>query len=237
MKSATDAPNRPAAPLSPVLLAGFALRPLPPGLLSPFLDMAVAATRRRHPEVFDRLETLGDARFLIDPLDLPFCFTLRPGGRAPRLRAVRDGGEDERPTAIIRGPLLVLIDLLEGRLDGDALFFSRDLAIEGDTEAVLALRNAVDSGEIDVVEDLLSLLGPLGGPARQAWGLVETIFSRAARDLETLHRALVDPLAGRCDRQAAELRELEATVSELRRRPRRAGPADRRAAKPGIDEP
>jgi len=62
----------------------------------------------------------------------------------------------------------MLIDLLEGRLDGDALFFSRELTVEGDTEAVLLLRNAVDSDEVDLFEDLLSVLGPLAGPLRFA---------------------------------------------------------------------
>jgi len=41
-----------------------------------------------------------------------------------------------------------MIELLEGRADGDALFFSRTLTVEGDMEAVVALRNAIDGSEI-----------------------------------------------------------------------------------------
>ena len=164
MHSATD---RETPPLSPVLLAGLALRPLPVAPLGPLLSLAMSALGRRHPAVFDRLANLGDACFVIDPVDLPFCFLLRPGSGAPRLDAIKDGAIKDGAikdgaikdgahaagaTAVIRGPLLALIDLLEGRVDGDALFFSRNLTIEGDTGAVLTLRNAVDSGEIKVVD-------------------------------------------------------------------------------------
>jgi len=204
MSDPENPPPRPP-PLSPVLLAGFALRPLPPVLLGPLLGLAMAAMRRRHPDVFERLEALGMVQFLIDPVDLPFGFLLRLGGPSPRLLAVRDGDDLGQPTATIRGPLLVLIDLLEGRLDGDAAFFSRDLVFEGDTEALLTLRNAVDSGEIDVVEDLLSLLRPFDGPVRHAIGVAGAVFARAVQDLDTVRAAVVDP-ARRADLQAADRR-------------------------------
>jgi len=129
-------PGRPA-PLTPALLVGLAARPLPPALLQPLLTLAMATTVRRHCEAFARLDGLGDSVFLIDPVDLPLAFLLRPGANPPSLTAIRSGAEpgagDTALTATIRGSLLSLIDLLEGRVDGDALFFSRDLSVEGDT--------------------------------------------------------------------------------------------------------
>ena len=95
--------------------------------------------------------------------------------------------------AAIRGALKTLVDLLEGRLDGDALFFSRELAIEGDTEAVVALRNAVDDAEIDLAEDVLSVLGPASRPAGWALSGAQAIFTRAERDLNALGDALNAP--------------------------------------------
>lgn len=47
--------------------------------------------------------------------------------------------------------------MVHGALDGDALFFSRDILIEGDTEAVLALRNAVDDAEIDLAGEIAAV--------------------------------------------------------------------------------
>ncbi len=210
-------------PLSPVLLAGIALGPLPPALLQPILDIAMAIAKRRHPRLFDRLA--GLRTFLIDPVDLPFCFLLRPAP-PPSLRAVARDRQTE--TAAIRGPLLTLIQLLEGKLDGDALFFSRELVVEGDTEAVLTLRNAIDGAGIDIMDDLLSVLGPLARPAERIAGGVGALFARMDRDLGILGRAVLAPLAERYETQSAELLELREQVAELRgqrdSRARRAPP-------------
>lgn len=193
-----------AVPLSPALLAGLAARPLPLGPLQPLLTLAVRAMAGCHPGVFERLAELGNARFLVVPTDLPFAFELAATSPHPRLRAVRPkhaGGA----TATIRGPIAVLIALLEGRIDGDALFFGRDLVIEGDTEAVLALRNAVDGAEIDIVADLTAELGPLRGPARHAAGILSRVHGAMAADLEMLRRALVGRAEERIDALAARV--------------------------------
>ncbi len=208
-------------PLTPVLLAGLAARPVPPAVLQPLLDLAMAAMARRHGEVFARLDGLAEGVFLVDPVDLPFDFLLRPGAAPPRLTVFRSGASGVEATATIRGSLLSLIDLLEGRVDGDALFFSRDLVFEGDTEAVLTLRNAVDGAGIDLVEIAASALGPLAGLARRVLGPAEALFRRATRDLERLQGALLFPVARRCDAQAAALDEIRTGMDELRRRSRR----------------
>lgn len=204
-------------PLSPVLLAGVAARPLPPALLQPLLDIAMRGVRSRHPDLFDRLSGLDDPIYLVDPVDLPFVFVLRPNPQNPTLRALRSG-EGVAATATIRGPFLRLIDLLEGRIDGDALFFTRELAIEGDTEAVVALRNAVDGAEIDVMTDVLSLFGPLGGPLRRVSGLAGAVFGRLSEDLEILRAALVAPVARRTDAAVSGLKDLDERLTDLKRR-------------------
>ncbi len=72
-------------PLSPVLLAGLALGPLPPALLRPVLHLAMTVMRRRHPDVIERLDMLDGAEILIDPVDLPFRFLLRLTPPSPSL--------------------------------------------------------------------------------------------------------------------------------------------------------
>ncbi len=233
-------PGQPA-PLTPALLAGLAARPLPPAVLQPLLTLAMAAVARRHGTVFARLDGLGDCVFLVDPVDLPLDFLLRPAARPPSLTAVRSGAwggtsggaSDLAPTATIRGSLLSLIDLLEGRVDGDALFFSRELAVEGDTEAILTLRNAIDGAGIELAETAASALGPLAGIARRLLGPAETLIRRMTRDLEALQETLLSPLARRCDAQAAELDELRTRLDELQRRMRRGGATAATGADPG----
>ena len=51
--------------------------------------------------------------------------------------------------------------LLDGTQDGDALFFNRVISISGRTEAVLALRNAIEDAELTPA-DLMGLSGTLG---------------------------------------------------------------------------
>ncbi|MDP6573955.1 MAG: SCP2 sterol-binding domain-containing protein [Rhodospirillales bacterium] len=215
-------PRRLTPPLSPVLLAGLALRPLHPVLLQPALDIAVSALRRRHPEVFERLAGMGELVMVIDPIDLPFVFVLGAGSAAARLTAHADAAEVEA-AATIRGPLLTLVELLEGRLDGDALFFSRELAVEGDMEAVVALRNAVDGAELDLTAEALSVLGFLAGPAGVALQAARDVYARLSQDLAVVHAAVVAPVVGRADAQAARLRELDDKIEALTRRPPRRG--------------
>ncbi len=222
-------------PLTPALLAGVALRPLPPVLLQPFLDIAMAVLSRHHPDLFARFADIEETTFLIDPVDLPFGFLLRLS-KAPRLRAIaKDTPQgthmDTPPTVTIQGPLAILIRLLEGRLDGDALFFSRDLMIEGNMEAVVMLRNAVDGAGIDLLDDLSSVFGPLSRPAKLVAGGALRVFARMERDIETLKNAVCAPVADRCEAQATEIRALRKALEKLQReqapvaRPRRTSPA------------
>ena len=205
--------HRQTPPFSPVLLAGFIARPLPLAALQPALAVALKVLRGRHPGLFERLSGMGSPRFLIDPVDMPFSFLLETDPQNTRLSAVSETGATETAaTATIRGSLLALIDLLEGRIDGDALFFKRDLAIEGETEAVVALRNAIDDAEIDLVSDVLSVFGPFAAPARLAINGVGAVVTRAARDMETLRDALIAPAVRHADAQAAELAELERKI-------------------------
>lgn len=52
--------------------------------------------------------------------------------------------------------------MIDGRYDGDALFFTRDLSVEGDTEAVVCLRNALDDVEGSIADDVAAFFGPPG---------------------------------------------------------------------------
>lgn len=127
------------------------------------LAEALKVMQSRHPSVFERLAGLGDKLIRIEPRDLPVAFTLAVGPTADR-PWLRVASSARAETAVIRGSFATLLDLLEGRRDGDGLFFARSLAVEGDMEIVVGLRNAVDGEDIDVVEDLFSVFGPVGLP-------------------------------------------------------------------------
>lgn len=157
-----------------------AVLPLAP--LSFVAQKIVEGVSRRRPGLFDRLGEHADKRYLIDATDMPVVFRLEPRRGAPTI-AVEPRQEDAAFDTRIAGPFAALLGMLHGTLDGDALFFSGDVIIEGDTAAALALRNALDDAQIDLIEEFAGSLGPLGGvverPARQAAKLAEHLLGVA----------------------------------------------------------
>lgn len=211
-------------PFSPVLLAGLLARPLPHHIVQPAFRAAMKQMLKKHPDVFERMISVNSPRFLIDPIDLPFSFVMDTHPQAPTLEIVSSNQDEAifNTQASIRGPLVLLIELLEGRIDGDALFFSRDIIVEGDTEAILALRNAVDGAEIQVHEDFLGFFGPLAKPVDRVVRGAGSIFKSFTRDLEILSQAILAPLFRKYDIQEAALNNLEETVLSMKKQLRRS---------------
>ena len=77
-----------------------------------------------------------------------------------------------RPDARIAGKFLTLLAVADGRLDGDALFFTRELVVEGDTEAAVCLRHALDDLEGSIADDVADMFGP---PGRAALALLRRV--------------------------------------------------------------
>ncbi len=141
------------------------------------LDRLVGAVLRRHPSLQDSLAPLAGARIGIDPTDLPIAFLLDCTAGPPRMtlrRAIAAGDAD----AAIRGTLLTLLDLCDGRLDGDAAFFARRLTFDGNTATVVALRNALDGADIDLRRDVRRQAETLPAPLRRIAGLGIGVASR-----------------------------------------------------------
>jgi len=152
------------------------LAPVPLGLLQPMFNRIASHVAQSGPKLFARLGPHAGKRFLIDPIDLPFVLLLTPKPERPLLTAHR---RYERPAydAAIAGGFFNLLDMIDGSLDGDALFFSRALRVSGDTEAVVALRNALDDFEGGTLNSVISSFGLLAAPVTQALSLL-----RMARD-------------------------------------------------------
>ncbi len=163
----THSPAR--IPQLPAALA-FGLRLLPLAPLSVSLTAYSRNVARRHPGLFRRLGDYSYTKFVLDPTDLPFVICLDPNGGQPRVTLTRGRGDG---AARIAGPLAALLGLVHGVFDGDALFFSRDLIIEGDTSAALALRNAVDDAELDLSQEITQNSGPFAGALQRVVDVLE----------------------------------------------------------------
>jgi predicted lipid carrier protein YhbT len=151
--------------------------PMPLALLQPALKRIVRHVARQRPQVFERLGPHRAARFVIDPVDLPFVLYLEPNPRAPLMRACARGAvpaHDARNAARFAR----LMRMIETDQDGDAMFFARDLAVSGDTEAVVSLRNAIDNLDHKLADLAASAYGP---PGRIVLALMRRALNRNAR--------------------------------------------------------
>lgn len=163
MPSHTDTSVPPLlAPLQNVPRLLLASIPLP--ILQFILGHIATHVARSRPELFARLGPHTAKRYMVDPTDLPFVLVLVPDSARPHLSAHR---REERPRhdAAIAGTFSNLLRMIDGSLDGDAMFFSRTLRVSGDIEAVVALRNALDDFDGNVVDNILDAFGPLSKPA------------------------------------------------------------------------
>ncbi len=155
-----------ATPLRPLLqdVRALLIGAVPLALIQPILNRIAINVARSRPELFARLGSQSGKRFLIDPTDLPFVLVLVPDQQKPSLTAYRRWQKPAHDAAIA-GTFFRLLDLIDGELDGDALFFTRDLQVQGDTEAVVTLRNALDDMEGSAMDSVLGSFGPLSRPA------------------------------------------------------------------------
>ena len=147
------------------------LKPIPVPVAELAGQLAFARIIDRHPGLLDRLGEFGGKTYCFAPIDLPFEFAVTP--RLARVRAAHRG-RILRYDAKISGPVVLLLALAEGRLDGDAEFFGRQISIDGDMEAVLALRNAVENEAVDFVRDFAPPHGPLQGPVHRVLDRLRT---------------------------------------------------------------
>jgi predicted lipid carrier protein YhbT len=195
------APTR-LRPGSHDLAVSLALATLPQPLIAGLLRRMTRSLPQRYPKLAARLAELQGKRLLIVPDELPYAFLLDfPDGQ---FSVELVDPEPPPPTdAQMRGPLRLFYDLVRGGRDGDALFFSRELAVTGDMAAAVTLRNAMDGAGVDLFAEFLDLPGPLGPVVRGAGVVVDRWAG-----------ILLGPLAERTARLESDVAALR---SELRR--------------------
>lgn len=137
---ATDLPAPPSLP------GAWLLRPIAVALTA-----ALRRAARLRPRAFDRLGDFREAVYVIAPSDAPVMFVIEPSGLDGRV-TVALGRTAPDCDARISGPTLLLLGLFDGSLDADAAFFRRELKVEGDTEAVLALHNALEAADLGLAD-------------------------------------------------------------------------------------
>jgi predicted lipid carrier protein YhbT len=193
----------------PLALLRGAATVLPRPLLARVALAVMRGLERTHPKLLANLARLEPAVVHIAPTDLPYRFSLTVG-RAPVRLAIVDRG----PTvadAEVTASVATLVDLLEGRIDSDTLFFRRDLAISGNTAVIVGLRNVLDREELSLAATLGALCGPFRPPAQAIAEVLDRALDRLGERIASMHRTLHPP--GGDDRDVGA--ELERCRNEI----------------------
>ncbi len=158
-------------PPDTIAIAHQVLRRAPAPLQARLLALAINQLLRGQ-ALAGRLDELAGKCFCLRVEDIPLalCFEVAGGGLRPSSGA---------PHVTIRGTLQDFVDLARRREDPDTLFFQRRLAVEGETETGLHLKNLLDGWEYDLPEHLRAVLpGPLAGLTLHALSRLRPAGSR-----------------------------------------------------------
>lgn len=199
---------------TPFLLANPVLRNVPEFVVQRICNHAMNTMFQRHPSVFSRVTERETFAVLIAPTDLDLRLYLKLDPARPELRPAKDSDE-EQVAARITGPLPALLDLLQGKSDGDALFFSRTLRIEGRTDLVVALRNALDADDIDLRAAVIDSFGMTGPLTRIALAFAERIYHQLQRDMARAADCLISPAEKRLTGLEKRIKQQSETVAKL----------------------
>lgn len=194
------------------------LRVIPAALLQKMINGLLLGMRHDRPRLFKNLERLQASVIRVEPSDLTHKFELTFGQGPASLTIV---GDEERPhNACIKGKLESLLDMLEGRVDGDMLFFARDIEITGDTSIVVALRNTIDREEINLLDDATGVFGPFAKPVRRIAVLADKAAQRVRARIseiaaERRETAPDTKIKAECDGLRAEVQALKTRLAKL----------------------
>ena len=204
----------------PITLARVGMRFMPPRLLERSARMMLRRMGRHHAELFAALKDLPPTTLVIETSDLPHRFVLRFGEKPVSISLLHGTLEAD---AELKGSLAALIALLEGRVDSDVLFFTRELTVTGNSAAVVALRNTLERDQIDLLEEAASLAGPLHRPAKRTMLRLDQVAQRLRAKLAPPPEPTPPPrsLIAERDRLRSEVAGLKARMAKMEQQQRR----------------
>jgi predicted lipid carrier protein YhbT len=201
-------------------LASAALSMVPSPVLARMVGLLTRIMRRRHPHLVENFSRLDHAIIHIEPTDLPHRFEIEFGAGQMDVRVLTDD-DPPPPDARIRGSLAALIALLEGKIDSDAMFFTRDIEITGSTAVSVAVRNTLDREEIVMRDEIAALFGPFERPARRIGRRLDRVIGLVGTQIATLHAKLHEAngpsrdLGAECDALRAEVKALKTRLAKM----------------------
>jgi predicted lipid carrier protein YhbT len=193
---------------------------MPQTVLSSAITILMRNMSLRHPRLFQNLARLDRAVLHVEPTDAQHRFALTFGHGPTTLALIDDMAS--KPDACIKGSLECLLNLLEGRIDSDMLFFTRDIQITGDTSIIVGLRNTLDREDINLMDDVTSFFGPFAAPLQKAVVLLDGVMLRVRKRFAPAPETTTQ--SGPDEREAlrAEIQDLKKQLAKAKVRNKRA---------------
>lgn len=194
---------------SPALFLGLMLQPLPlRGFFKVVINRGLHNIQKKHPEISERLTEFYGQSVLIEVRDLFLYVILKIEEKLSADVVAHSFSTTTK--AAIHGDLHSLLKLIQGESDGDALFFSRELSFEGDTEIVVAIRNAFDGTSIALAQEAFFI------PK-----ILQQGITKMTHDCETLRQSLLAPANKKMDQVNATVEQLQKKVTQLEKENKR----------------
>lgn len=193
---------------------GIGLPLIPKPLLQAVADHLCRQINQHYPTLRSRLTEAEGRRFHFCLEDLSFDALMHVHHNRLSL-VLWDKIPAPQADVRLKGHSRHLLALMQGESDGDALFFARDLEVSGDTEALVSLRNALESAPIDLRKLVTDSLGPLRHPTQSGLNRIEALINRRSADIDRLWQALSRPFDQRLSRQARQIAALETRLIKL----------------------
>jgi O2-independent ubiquinone biosynthesis accessory factor UbiT len=165
----------------PINLINTFVKVTPRTVLAGLMGVMVRRMERRHPQLFQNLAKMDDTVLRVEPTDLPYRFAFHYGKGGAGLKLLDDDDTSEADAGVA-GRLEILLQMLEGTLDGDMLFFARELSVTGNSSVVVELRNTLEREEIHLLDDAMSFFGPLSRPAARVVTVLEKLVRHVTHD-------------------------------------------------------
>lgn len=213
-------PTPTSAALTSASLTALFIAQLPIPLLKGLAHAAASLIDRYHPGLGERLAEAEGSRFHFQLVDCPFDGSICVENGRLQIDVLSKEAQASADV-VVKGRLEALLDLMQGRYDGDALFFTREIETRGDTGALLSLRNALENEEIDLVLLASRASGPFAPLVRALVSHLSRRATQTVAQLEGIFSARLQPFM-------LAQRALDRRLSDIEQR---LGPIERAARK------
>lgn len=200
----------------PSLLLGILAKPIARGpILQNAINRLTKLFIQKHPKVITKMAEYTPARLVLIPSDMPFCFFVEFTKDNMQINIIDQNAFDGKNLTCITASLELFIKMLEGNLDGDALFFSRQLTVAGDTTIIVALRNILEAENVNIKTDIDETFGVFSGAFHLVNNLLCAIYKGIDTNFDIVKSSIVDKLDQKVTHNASKHNKLEDKFKKL----------------------